>query len=78
MKVVDSTEPPSGESETPPRTCQLIRWSGVTRLDISVSTVIEAASSAGLRCAVVLGYDESGEEYFRVIAGRWSRRSMAT
>lgn len=49
--------------EQPPiRTAQVIRWRGVTKLDIAVEQVLEGAQD--LKCAVVLGYDKEDNEYF--------------
>ena len=63
MKIVDPGDA-SQEAAEPPLTAQLIRWRGVTRLDIPVERVLDEARAAGLKCTVVLGYDSEGEEYF--------------
>lgn len=63
MKVVDPNNPPPGVAP-PTRTAQVLRFHGVTRLDIDPEQVIEGARAAGLGAVVVLGYTEAGEEFF--------------
>jgi hypothetical protein len=65
LRVLDGQSlPPEGDIEPPTRTAQIIRWSGITRHDIPVERILEAAGGAGLRVAVVIGYDAEGDEYF--------------
>lgn len=65
LRVLDGqAQPPQGDIEPPTRTAQIIRWSGITRHDIPVERILEAAGGAGLRVAVVIGYDAEGDEYF--------------
>lgn len=55
---------PTHADEAPQRTAKVIRWRGVTRLDLPVDQVLGAAKDEGLKCVVVLGYDSDGAEYF--------------
>lgn len=67
MKIVDPTEPPEGfdpAQQAPQRTAQVLRFQGITKLDIPVDRVLDSALDEGLRCVVVLGYDTDGKEYF--------------
>ena len=67
MKIVDPTNPPEGfdpAQQAPQRTAQVLRFHGITKLDLPVDRVIDSAMDAGLRCVVVLGYDSDGKEYF--------------
>lgn len=65
MKIVDPSETPEGfESNAPERTAQILRWRGITKLDLPVDAVLDAAKSTGLRCVVVMGYETDGSEYF--------------
>jgi hypothetical protein len=65
MKIVDTSDPPAdGAAKAPERTAQVIRWSGITRHDLPVDRILDAAAAAELKCVVVLGYDPAGEEYF--------------
>lgn len=65
MKIVDPCDPPvDPTAKAPERTAQVIRWEGVTRHDLPVERVLDAATSADLSCVVVLGYGPDGAEYF--------------
>jgi hypothetical protein len=65
LRVLQGDEQPATHADTAPtRTAQVIRWSGITRHDIPVDRIIEAAGGADLRVAVVIGYDAEGDEYF--------------
>lgn len=67
MKIVEPTEPPEGfdpAQQTPMRTAQVLRFQGITKLDIPVDRVLDGAMDEQLRCVVVLGYDVDGKEYF--------------
>lgn len=65
MKLVDPTQPAADIDAAPPqRTAQVLRFRGVTRHDIPVERVLDMARGEGLRCAVVIGYDSEGDEYF--------------
>ncbi len=52
------------QSNPPQRTAQIVRFRGITKLDIDASQVLREALGADLECAVVLGYDPDGGEYF--------------
>jgi hypothetical protein len=54
----------SDEQVSRERTAQIIRFDGLTKLDVQAHDVLGSALAANLKCAVVLGYDEDGEEYF--------------
>lgn len=45
-------------------TAGIIRFNGITKLNISAERVLEAAAEAGLTGVVLVGYDEDGDEYF--------------
>lgn len=67
MKIVEPTEAPEGfdpATTAPLRTAQILRWHGVTKLDLPVDRVLESAAGEDLRCVVVLGYGKDGAEYF--------------
>lgn len=51
-------------AKAPERTAQVIRWQGVTKHDLPVDRILEAAAAAELRCVVVMGYAPDGSEYF--------------
>lgn len=55
---------PTHADTAPTRTAQVIRWRGITRHDLPVERILEAAGGADLRVAVVIGYDADGDEYF--------------
>lgn len=63
MKLVDETTPVPEEAPKPVRTAQLIRFRGITRLDLAPDDVLGAAVGE-LSTVVVLGYDKDGKEYF--------------
>lgn len=65
MKIVDPTNPPAdARPQAPVRTAQVLRFRGVTRLDLPVDRILDAARDESLGCVIVIGYDGSGEEYF--------------
>lgn len=65
LRVVDgNSQPPTHADTAPVRTAQVLRWRGITKLDLPTDQIIGAAQEAGLRCVVVLGYDADGAEYF--------------
>ena len=65
MKIVDPAAPPAEmPSNEPERTAQVLRFRGLTKRDIPVEQVLEAAARTELRCVVVMGYGPDGEEYF--------------
>jgi len=61
MELV-TTPPVPGDPDIK-RQAQIIRWRGVTKLDLNPAQILEAASGK-LRAVIVIGYDKSGEEYF--------------
>lgn len=65
LRVLNGDEQPLTHADAAPqRTAQVIRWRGITRHDLPVEQILDAAGAAGLRVAVVLGYDANGKEYF--------------
>lgn len=42
----------------------VVKFTGVTRLDCDPQGVIEGAQKRGLTGVVICGYDEGGDEYF--------------
>lgn len=52
------------ESAPMQRPSQVIRFRGITKLDIDPQVVLEGASKAGMKVAIVIGYDADGAEYF--------------
>lgn len=67
LRVVDGSEPPPGfdpNAQVHERVAQVIRWRGITKLDLPTELVLQGATDADLRCVVVLGYKQDGEEYF--------------
>jgi len=66
LRMLDGGDaaPAPGQDCAPTRTAQVIRWHGITRHDIPVERILEAAGGADLRVAVVIGYDAEGDEYF--------------
>jgi hypothetical protein len=59
--------PPPGENAVEtntPRAAQVLRFDGITKLDIPVEHVLDGAAEADLKCIVVLGYDTEGNEFF--------------
>jgi len=66
MKIVDPSEPPEGfdPDVAPVRTAQVIRWQGITKLDLPVDRIVDASRDADLSVIVVLGYRKDGTEYF--------------
>jgi hypothetical protein len=63
MLVKAGDEAPAGNA-APVRAAQVLRFNGITRLDLPPDRIIEGAVAAGLRCVVVMGYTEEGEQYF--------------
>lgn len=47
----------------------VIKFGGLTKLDIPVNDVLGGAIEAGLKSAVVLGYDKEGDLYFSSSTG---------
>jgi hypothetical protein len=43
---------------------KVIRFPGITRLDLPPEQVLDAAREAGLESAVIIGFTKEGEEYF--------------
>lgn len=65
MRIVDPSDMPvDAVGNEPVRTAQVLRFGGITKLDLPADRVLQGALDAGLKCAVVLGYDKEGEEYF--------------
>jgi hypothetical protein len=62
--TIDRVTPDTPGIEPPQRSAQLVRWKGVTKLDLQPEVVLNAALATNLKCVVVLGYDDAGEEYF--------------
>jgi hypothetical protein len=48
----------------PERRAQVVRFRGITRLDLDAAEVLRGALEANLKTVVVVGYDAEGEEYF--------------
>lgn len=42
----------------------VVRFTGISRLDLNPETVINSSLEAGLSGVVIIGYDSDGEEYF--------------
>ncbi len=63
MKLVPPGEGGEGDPEIP-RMAQVLRFNGITKLDIPVDSVLSGAVDEGLKCVVILGYDGEGGEYF--------------
>lgn len=42
----------------------ILRFNGITTLDLPTEQVLEMAKEAGLTDVVVIGYDKDGDEYF--------------
>lgn len=42
----------------------VVNFTGITRLDISVDRVLEAALKEGMSEVVITGFDADGDEYF--------------
>lgn len=59
-----SDTPAHANAQAPVRTAQVIRWRGITKLDLPCDQVLGAALEDGLKCAIVIGYTSDGEEYF--------------
>jgi hypothetical protein len=65
LRAIDgNSQPPTQADTAPVRTAQVIRWQGITRHDLPVDRILDAARQAELGCVVVLGYTERGVEYF--------------
>lgn len=67
MKIIDPDDPsswPMPAQEPPQRQAQVLRFGGVTKLDLQPELVLQGALDEGLKCAVVLGYAADGCEYF--------------
>jgi|GEM_PF-2705635 len=65
LRVIEGdSQPPTHADAAPVRTAQVLRWRGITKLDLPADQILGAAQEAGLRCVVVLGYDADGAEYF--------------
>lgn len=65
LRLLDGDSAAASHADTAPmRTAQVIRWRGITRHDLPVERILEAAGGADLRVAVVIGYDADGDEYF--------------
>jgi hypothetical protein len=45
-------------------TAEVVRFRGITKLDLEPSVVLEFARNAGLTEVVVVGFDADGDEYF--------------
>lgn len=43
---------------------EIVRFPGISRLDLDPQRVLETVVEEGLQGVVVLGYDAEGEEYF--------------
>ena len=61
MKIADDTDKP--QTALPLRTAQVLRFAGVTKLDLPPELVLDGAREAGLKAVVILGYDKDGDEY---------------
>ncbi len=59
-----SDTPAHANAQAPVRTAQVIRWRGITKLDLPADQVLGAALEAGLKCAIVIGYTSDEEEFF--------------
>lgn len=42
----------------------VVRFTGVTKLDLPADRILDGAQAAALQGAVVVGYDDDGEFYF--------------
>lgn len=42
----------------------VVQFNGITKLDLPAERIIAAAANAGLTDVVIIGYTESGDEYF--------------
>jgi hypothetical protein len=61
MKLADDTT----EGGAPPqRIAQVLRFNGITKLDLPAEQVLDGAREAELQACVVLGYDAQGDEFF--------------
>jgi hypothetical protein len=45
-------------------TAKVIRFTGITTLDLEPEVILDSAKEAGLEGVVVLGFREDGSEYF--------------
>jgi hypothetical protein len=43
---------------------EVVRWNGITRLDLPPQQVLDGASEAQLSGVVVLGYDAEGNDFY--------------
>lgn len=43
----------------------VVTWPAPTRIDVPVERVMQAASDASLETAIVIGWDSSGQFYFK-------------
>lgn len=43
---------------------KVVRFTGVTKLDIPAGTIIATAAEKGLQGVVIVGFDQEGQEYF--------------
>ena len=57
-----TTPPVPGDPEFE-RQAQIVRLRNITRLDLDPDQVLQAAIG-NLKCAIVIGYDADGDEYF--------------
>lgn len=65
LKTVDPTIPAEApDTGAPQRTAQVLRFRGASRHELPVDRVLDMARAEGLACAIVIGYDGSGEEFF--------------
>lgn len=65
LRLLDGDSAAPTHADTAPvRTAQLLRWHGITRLDLPPERILDAAQADDLRCVVVLGYKADGSEYF--------------
>lgn len=66
MKLMDPDDPAPWPlpQEQPQRVAQVLRFNGVTKLDLPAQQVIDGAAERALKAVVVLGYDADGSEYF--------------
>lgn len=65
LRLLDGDSAAPTHADTAPvRTAKLLRWHGITRLDLPPERILDAAQADDLRCVVVLGYKADGSEYF--------------